>query len=212
MRVYVRFTSLLLLAALWGCSSTVVVPVPPRMELARYATLGVVEFDSNADPAINAQATRQFQEQIHAAQPGTRLIALGHRGTVLAAIGAAQLDANALQRIGQKYGVDAIFFGEIVYSDPRTDVTITDINRLAGRVSTEIKGDISSQLMETRTGASVWSSSAWAKRQIGRVSVSTDYGVNAKMNNADPRVEMLPALVFHLTEDFRPSTVRRRVD
>ncbi len=182
------------------------------MDLNHYGTLGVIEFDSNADRAINAQARRQFEEQIHAAQPGTRLIALGNRWAVLAAVGGAQFDVSALQKIGQNYGVDAVFSGEIVYSDPKTDVTLTDLNRLSGRVSTEIKGDISSRLMGTKTGAGVWSSSAWAKRQIGRVTVSTDRGVNARMNSSDPREEMLPALVFHLTQDFRPSTARRRVD
>lgn len=137
MRAHARSSSLRLLTLLWGCTSTVVVPVPPRIDLSRNGTPGVIEFDSNAD------------------------------GT---------------------------------------------INRLNGRVSTEFEGDVSSRLMETKTGASVWSSSAWAKRQIGRVTVSTDRGVNARMNSSDPRQEMLPALVFHLTQDFRPSTVRRRVD
>ena len=29
--------------------------------------------------------------------------------------------------------------------------------------------------------------------------------------NSDPRAEMVPTLVFHLTQDFRPSSTRQRV-
>jgi hypothetical protein len=71
MRRSVGIALLLSLAMLWGCSHTVLVPVPPRMDLHAFGTLGVVEFASNSDPAINAQATREFEAHIHAAQPGT---------------------------------------------------------------------------------------------------------------------------------------------
>jgi hypothetical protein len=209
MRRIAGLTLLLSLAMLWGCSRTVVVPVPPRMDLKSFGTLGIVEFASNADLAINARATREFQAHIHSAQPGTRLLELGSREAVLAAVGSRQLDAAALRKIGEKHGVDVIFLGDIAYSEPKTDVTITDITKLEGRVRTEVRGDISSRLVETRTGASVWSSSAWAKRQVGRVSVSAEQGVSGTMRNSDPREEMVPALVYHLTQDFRPSSVRQ---
>src|SRR5688572_17990803 len=117
MRTYAGFTLLLSLAMLWGCSSTVLVSVPPRMDLKSYGTLGIVEFGSNSDGAINVHATRQFQQQIQAAQPGTPFIELGNRAAVLAAVGGKQFDVDALRRIGEKYGVAAIFLGDIVYSE-----------------------------------------------------------------------------------------------
>ena len=209
MRTYAGFTLLLSLAVLCGCSSTVLVPVPPRMDLKSYGTLGIVEFGSNSDAAINAHATRQFQEQIQGAQPGTRFIELGSREAVLAAVGGRQLDVDAFRKIGERYGVAAIFVGDIAYSDPKTDVKLTDLTRLEGGVRAEIKGDISSRLVETRTGASVWSNSAWARRQIGRLSVSAEHGVSGGMSKSNPREEMVPALVYQLTHDFRPSSVRQ---
>ena len=210
MRKYTRFT-LLSLAMLWGCSSTVLVPVPPRMDLHDYRTLGIVEFASNADPAINTHATRQFQEQVQAAQPGTPFVELGNRETVLAAVGGRQLDADTLKQIGQKYGVEAVFLGDITYSEPKTDVNVTDLTKLEGGVRTEVRGDISSRLVDTRTGASVWSSSAWARRQVGRLSVSAEQGVSGAMSNSNPREEMVPTLIYHLTQDFRPTSVRQKV-
>jgi hypothetical protein len=210
MHKYAGITLLLSLAMLWGCASTVLVPVPPRMDLKSYGTLGIVEFASNADPAVNAHATRQFQEQIQAAQPGTPFVDLGSRDAVLAAVGGRQLDVDTLKKIGAKYGVAAIFLGDIAYSEPKTDVNLNDLTKLEGSVRTEVRGDISSRLVDTRTGASVWSSSAWAKRQIGRLSVSGEQGVSGGMSKSNPRDEMVPALVYHLTEDFRPTSVRQR--
>jgi hypothetical protein len=207
-----RVTALALLI-LAGCSSTrtEVVDVPPRVDLKSYGTLGVIEFASNYDAATNARATRDFEAQIHAAQPGTRLLDLGGRDALLAGVGARQLDADALRRIGAKAGVDAILVGEIVYSDPKTDVRINDLSRLDGAMRTEVRGDLSVRLVETRSGASVWSASSWARRQVNRVSVSMTQGVNASSSDSDPRSEMVPALVLHATEDFRSTTVRRTV-
>lgn len=208
MRSYLRL-ALLSLAALCGCSSTVVVPVPPRMDLKSYGTLGIIEFSSNAGAGVNAQATRRFQEQIQAAQPGIPFIELGTREAVLAAVSSSKLDAEALRKIGAKHGVAAVFVGEIVYSEPKAEIRLKDLTALEGGVRAEMRGDISSRLVETRTGASVWSSSAWARRQIGRLNVSAERGVSGAMSKSDPREEMVPALVYQLTHDFRPGSVRQ---
>jgi len=203
---------LVALAILAGCTRTQLVSVPPRIDLSRYGTLGVVEFASNAGAAVNAKATREFQQHIHAAQPGTPLLELGSRETVLAAVGARELDAAALKKIGAKYGVDAVFLGEIVYSDPQTKVQIRDLTRLEGSAKTTLRGDMSARLLEARSGASVWSSGSWATRTIGGVSVSAERGVSGGVRQGDPRELMVPAMLNHLTEDFRPGTVRRRAN
>lgn len=210
MRTYAAFVILLALVVQWGCSRTVLVPVPPRMDLKSYGTLGIIEFASNSDPAISNYATQQFQEHVQGAYPGTPILELGNRETVLAAVGATQFDADAITKIGKKYGVTAVFLGDLVYSEPKTDIRVTDIKRLEGGVRTEIRGDMSTKLMETQSGASVWSSSTWEKRQIGSVSLSTRRGVSATVGDSNPRKDMVPALILHLTQDFRPKLVRQR--
>jgi hypothetical protein len=204
-----RYAVIAMLALLAACSSnTVLVSVPPRMDLRGYGALGIVEFASN-EPGTAAHATRRFQEEVQAAQPGTPFLELGDRQAVLAAVGASELDATAVRRIGEKYGVRALFVGELVYSEPRVDVKIVDITRLQGGVRADVRGDISGRLLDTATGASVWSSSAWAHRQVANLHVSADQGIGGGMSQANPREEMMPALVYHLTQDFRPSTARR---
>jgi hypothetical protein len=207
-----RLVSILAIALLAACARTERVQVPPRVDLAAHGTLGVVEFASNGGPALEARAPRDFQARIHGAQPGTRLVDLGSREKVLAAVDARDFELDALKRIGAKYGVDAVFLCDVTYSDPKTRVKITDLARLAGSANTSIRGDMSCKLVETGSGASVWSSGAWATRQIGRVSVSAERGVVATGDSEDPREAMLGAMLGHLTDDFRPSTVRQRAN
>jgi len=206
MNKYVVVTALAMLGA---CSHTVLVPVPPRVELQGYGTLGIVEFGSNSERGISARATRQFQEQVQAAQPGTRFIDLGDRQALLASLGVKQLDPAAMRKIREKYGVGAIFLGDIAYSQPRVDVNIGDLTKLEGGMRAEMKGELSAQLLETASGASVWSSSGWVRRPLGSVSLSAEHGVSGGMRNSDPREEMVPALVREVTQDFRPTTVRQ---
>jgi hypothetical protein len=202
---------LLPLAMLLGACSqpTVMVSVPPRMDLKNYPTLGIVDFTSGPERALGTRAARQFQEQVQAAQPGTRFIELGDRDALLAAVGARQLDVSALRKIGEKYGVAAVFFGELAYSEPTIDVKLMDLTKLEGGMRAEMKGDISSRLVETATGASVWSRSAWARRQIGGVTVSAEQGVSGGARSSNPREAMVPTLVYQLTHDFRPTSTRQ---
>lgn len=201
-----------LAATIVACSHTrtVVVQVPPRVDLKPYGTLGIIDFSSNGERTLSTQATRQFQEQVQEAQPGTRFLELGNRDAVLAGIGARDFNPEALRRIGEKYRVNAVVLGEIVYAEPRTDIKVADITKLEGGMRSELRADISGRLLETQTGASIWTRSAWSKRQIGTLSVSAERGVSGSMKS-NPREEMVPSLVYQLTHDFRPSSVRERV-
>ena len=197
-------------APMLGCSHThtVLVPVPPRVDLRPYGTIGIVDFTSNGERATGSQAMRQFEEQVQEAQPGTRFLELGSRDAVLAGVGSSELNPESLRRIGQKYGVKAVILGEVVYSEPRTDIKVADITRLEGGVRSELRADISGRLLETASGASVWTRSSWTKRQLGTLSVSAERGVSGRLAKTDPREEMVTTLVYHLTHDFRPTTVR----
>lgn len=209
MRLSTMFALLLPLATLWGCASQpATVTMLPRVDLQGYK-LGLVNFASNSDATINAQATREFESHLQTAQPGARIVELGSRETLLAAVDSRELDAKALRKIGRKYGVDAIIVGNLNYSEPKTDVKASDVAQPEGGARAELRGDIAYTLMETRTGDSVWSNSAWARRPLGRVKVSAEQGANGAMRGAsNARVEMLPSLVYDLTEDFRPSAAR----
>ena len=203
MRWSTTFALLRSLATLWGCSSQpVTASVLPRVDVQSYGKLGLVSFASNSDPTINAQVTREFESNVRAAQPGTRMVELGSRESLLAAVGCRELDAQALRKIGAKYGVDAIIVGNLNYSEPKAEVIQPEDG---ARV--KLRGDIAYTLMETRTGDSVWSSLAWASRPLGRVKVAAEQGMSGAMRGpSNPRAEMVASLVYDLTGDFRPSS------
>jgi hypothetical protein len=205
-----RITILALLAVFLGACAqpTVLVTVPPRVDLARYATLGIIDFTATPDRALGPRTARAFEEQVQAAQPGTRFIDLGDRESLLASVGARQLDPRTLKKIGEKHGVAAVFIGELAYTEPTVDVKLTDLAKLEGGVRADMKGEVSARLVETASGASVWSRSTEARRQIGGVRVSAEQGVSGGMRSSNPREAMLPALVYQLTHDFRPTTHR----
>ena len=99
----------------------------------------------------------------------------------------------------------------VAFSEPTVDVKLSDLTKLEGGMRAEMKGEVSARLIETASGASVWSRSTEARRQIGGVRVSAEQGVSGGMRSSNPREAMLPSLVYQLTHDFRPTTQRQPV-
>ena len=217
-RLVKLFFSMVLLSAaiLDGCGGGAryaTVQVPPEVNLLGYETIGVIEVGSNADGAINRYATERFQSTIQSAQPGTRLIELGSMESVLGAVGARELDADAVRRIGARYRVAAVFQGEITYSQPKVNLGgIADMMSAQGSATVQMRGEMFAKLFETKTGASVWSNSSWATRQVGGVSVSREHAIAGSVQSSDPRHEMVGTLVHEVTTGLRPSTARQRIN
>ena len=55
MKAYVG-AGIMVAALLSACSRTVMVPVAPRMDLKGYATVGIVDFNSNSERAIRERS------------------------------------------------------------------------------------------------------------------------------------------------------------
>jgi len=217
MRLRSTFTrlSLLLLLSLPGCGGNyVTVRVPPDVDLRSYENIGVIEIASNADQGTNRYATERLQSLVQSAQPGTRLVELGTEASVLAAVGARQLDADAFRKIGTRFGVAAVFQGRIDYSDPKVKVSggITDFAMGQGSARAEMRGDMFVKLVETKSAASVWSNSSWATRQLGGVQMSSGGQVTGSVQSTDPHRDLVPSLVREVTTGLRETTARKRVD
>jgi hypothetical protein len=214
--VKLLFSVLLVSAALLdGCgggASYVTVRIPPEVDLVSYGPIGIIEIGSSAGAALGRYATERFQSSIQSAQPGTRLIELGSTESVLAAIGASQLDADAVRKIGAQYHVAAVFQGQVTYSEPKVNVGgVTDLRSAVGSARVEMRGEMFAKLLETKTGASVWSNSSWATRQLGGINVSRD-AITGALQSPDPRHDMVPVLVNEVTTGLRESTARRRAN
>jgi hypothetical protein len=197
-----------LLALSVSCASRPEQPaeyVPPRLDLARYESLGVAEFAGNAKLGLGASATEQFIAAIHAAQPGTPLLELG----AIAGAGNNKLAAETIREIAARERVGAVFVGEISESKSKPRVAI-DPSFATGRVASERKARISVRLLDGVSGATVWSASS--ERTIPVVGMNGAFGElpSVRTTPADEaRAILVRDLVEDVTFDFRPQWVRR---
>ena len=196
-----------------SCTKTVRVYYPPRLDLTQYGRLGMITFSDNAQPSVAGYVTEQFENQIHSAQTGVPILELGTEYQVLRSVGANQMDPAAVQKIGKKYKVSAIFVGNINYSDIKADVNLEDIADFKGSVKTTLNAILSAKLVETEAGATIWSNSTSWKRKLGGLSVSEDAGVSVGTEGyEDAYRKLVPDMVYDITRDFRGRYIRKQVD
>jgi len=194
-----------------ACSSSRMVQVPPRVDLAALGTIGMIEFRSQANHAdLSQQTNRQFLTQIQAAQPGVPVLELGNESRVLTAIGSQELDPATLRAIGEKHEVDALIFGVLEAREVKPKVGIgSGLGSLNARA--EIEGTLTAKMYDTHTGATLWTCATTDRRTIASLSVSGG-GVSGggSADAADARADLFEELVLRATGDFRASWMRVR--
>lgn len=196
-----------ILTATLGCGSKVM--IPPVIDLKQHEVIGIIEFRSSSEGELGPLATRKFIEMARKDQGIVRIVELGSEVEVLNEIGSSRLDQAAFKALGQKYQVSTIITGELLVSDVRPDITITPGGGFMN-FGAEVDASLSAQMVETATGASIWSSSANATKSVGNVSVfgGKDFSFDAE----DPEKaygKLIDALVEEITKDFRVTWERR---
>lgn len=191
---------------LTACSSSRTVQVPPRVDLAEFGAVGLIEFSSSrvADD-LRQEANREFLAAIQAAQPGTPVLELGEERRLLDEVQGSSLNPEALRAIGQKNGVDVILYGVLDAKEVRPKLSVgTGLESLSARA--EIEGSLIAKMIDTRTGATLWSCSASDRRTLAALSVSGGGVTGAGANHPDEaRSELFRSLVVRATSDFRPT-------
>jgi hypothetical protein len=177
--------------------------VPPRVDLARWSTLGIIDFASPTSPGLGAIAAREFLVAIHSAQPGTPVLELGAEPRVLAALGAAALDADAIRALGAKYRVDAVVIGSLEAQTAAPGFAFDSNARWVG-ASAELDGGLGARIVDTQTGATVWSTLARATEPLGRVEISASGVSGIGSGSADEaKLRLVRDLVERATPEFR---------
>lgn len=205
---------LLLTAVLSGasCSRTVLVTVPPRVDLGAYSTVGVIRFETDGLSPAEPDVTQRFLASVQAAQPGVRLLELGPQHAVLRAVDCPTLDFEAIRAVGARFGVDAVLSGRLTVSPVQPSFSVRpDLSALNARAS--VNGALQGTLRETSRGATVWTngaSGAWNLASIGLDAQGVPtYG---RVADADrKRDQMVGELVHAATHDFRFGYRRQRV-
>ena len=190
-----------------NCGKRVI--VSPRIDLKNYEIVGIIEFTCTNEGELGPLATRKFTEAIREDQGMIRIIDLGTKKEVLKKIGHVKLDKDAYEAIGQEFDVKTFFVGEVVVSNIRPKINIGLGLELVS-FSAEIDAKLNAKMIGTPTGASIWSSSASATREVGNVSLLG--GKIFAFNAEDPDEaygDLVDYLAYRTTRDFRVTWERR---
>ena len=188
-----RVVCLLLACFVLGCASKPKVLIPPRVDLGSFGNLALVEFTATGGERLGVIASREFLTAMQSAQPGTPVLELGDE------VPGGRLDVRALRAIGERYHVDAVVVGELEAHHVKPNVSFDSAVRWV-TASAQLEGIMNARILDTRTGATLWSSGARATREIARVDLSN--GNVAGKTPDDARQELVEALVGTTTADF----------
>jgi len=209
LRTFIIFLgSLVVGLSAFGCAHTVVVEIPPKIDLQPYKTIGIVEFTSNSGENLNQIATQKFMGVIQNAQPQVRFLELGPEDQLVKKLGRNSLDIEAIKAIEKKYGVSSIFTGSFEISDVKPKVSIgTDLSSV--RASAVVNISMVSKHWDTVSGATIWSNSRqghWKVAGINSNSKDISFSVNTP---EDQYGRYLEELAFAVTDHFRPHYEKR---
>jgi hypothetical protein len=212
MRKALAIVAMVLVSAAAGCGSARIrVMVPPRIDLKAHEVIGVIEFNCSAENELGPLGTQRFIDAARQDQGMVRIVKLGTEGEVLEAVGQDRLDPAAFKAAGQKYGVQTIVTGDLVFSEVRPKVSIGRSLTHIG-VAADVEATLTVQMVEAASGASLWSRSAGATERIGGASFSKDSVGLAVDDPENAYVRLVNGLVYAVTPDFRPTWEWRRVE
>jgi hypothetical protein len=203
----------LLLVVTFGCGGVArqyrTVQIPPRVDLRQHEMIGLIEFDSKEESELASLTSKRFVDMARRDQGLVRMIDLGTVEDAMRAVGQESWNPETFKAIGRTMNVQTILIGELKISDPKPRVNIGAALR-SGSVDAEIKVVLEVQLIETATGASLWSRTAQRGKSIGHISGGK--GQPLMVGVEDPErayADLIESLVAEVTKDFHVSWERR---
>ena len=199
--------------AILCCAHTAMVTIPPVVDLSSYGAVGLVDFVSQSPGQLGKDATRKFINNLHAAQPGMRILEIGGQADILRELGYDKLDFQSIKAIGKHFGVAAVVTGTVELSQPQPDISAsTYLKGLTAAVKAKVKGSMSAELRETASGATTWSNSSSGTWTVGGLSLDSNGGISAGYSYPkEKQDEILVELVRALNGDFWPSYEKRNI-
>ncbi len=197
----------LLITTFSACGTKVM--VPPRIDLADHEVLGVVEIRSSVRGELGSLTTRKLIDAVRRDQGMVRILRLGTERQLLGELGVRRLDEAAFRRLGASREIKSVLVGELTISDVRPNISISPGFEMAS-ISGEVDATLSIELVETATGASLWSASANETESVGHISVFG--GRNFTFDAPDPERaygKLVNSLVSVVARDFQVSWVRQ---
>ena len=179
------------------------VTLAPRIDLTEHQIIAVVEFDSSTAGELGPLATRRFTDMARRDQGLVRMMNVEPD--------TAQRNQAAFKQLGQRYDARTILVGSLEVSDIRPNLSIANTLR-SGSLTANVDATLTVDLIESSTGASIWSASARTTRTVGHINVFD--GKHFTFDAEDPEQaygELIDTLVARVTSDFRSTYVRRPI-
>jgi hypothetical protein len=205
--------SMALAMLILGCSSTktVLVPVPPRIDLRGFDAIGMIDFAPESVDKLGHTATQQFMSAIHAEQPGVRFLELGSLERLLGQARRERIDPETVRLFGMQHKVDSVFTGTYEVSESLPQVSV-DKDLPSMRASAKVKMSLTVRQWDTKTGATIWTKTRQGEWPVAKMKVETGRSVGVKMSDSRERYdEFMQQLVRAVTSDFAVQYERRPI-
>jgi len=202
------FLTILLLV---GCTHRQKVMVPPRIVLTPFNNIGIIDFSSNINDSLQQTVTQNFMQRAQSAQPGVRFLELGPMAAILTSFGADHLNPDILMALAGKYHVNAVFTGHLEISEVKPKIRW---NAVATTVKAEayLEGMLTVRLLESGSGAILWTNSSAAKKSVAAISLNRNGPVGVSINDPEAKYgNLVRELVYDCTNDFFPYYVYQEV-
>jgi hypothetical protein len=186
--------------------------VPPEFDLLPYERVGLIRFSvENAEGPLDVLATQVFLETIMRSQRGVQVFELGTLDEVLDKVGAEKLDQEAVQAVGESYGVSSFFYGDIRISDVKPQIDISSlIQTMSVRAAFTIS--LATRLFITETGATAWTDSIMREGTLAQVRITEGMPPFFDIREQGQFYrKIISNMAFDLTRDFRPTRQRLKL-
>jgi hypothetical protein len=202
-RTTTRLLPIAAMLAIAGCAARYeTITYPPRLDLSKHQTIGVVEFSSPDQKELASIVTSRFMESARSDQGLIRMITL-HGG-------AARPTPDQLRALAKEHDLQTIVLGDLRVSKIRPSVSVADLT--SASVSGAVEATLAVEIVDA-TGASLWSATGRTRETIGGVNVHDLKHVDFGGVRPDAAyTEMVDQLVGQVTRDMHSTWERRRVD
>lgn len=207
-KAYRSLPALVLLAGLSaGCGSHRVL-VPPRLDLQPYGKVALVTFSvENAKGSLHELATQRFAEEVLNGQSRIELLEVGTADSLVRRVGETEFGPASAQALGEERDVPAVFVGHLKVSNVKPSGGVLGIG--VPFVNATVSVELLVRLINTKTGGTLWRSSAAASEKVGSVALVGGVPNFAARNPNDAYGQLVNQLVWRVTYDLRPTWEKR---
>ncbi|HEX4627769.1 MAG TPA: hypothetical protein VH137_03185 [Gemmatimonadales bacterium] len=179
------------------------IPDPPQLDLVPYGQIGLVEFTiEKAKGSLQEFATRRFAEEVLSAQHGIEVQELGPADSVLKRVGLSALGPAAAQALGGQRGTPVVFFGHLTVSNVKPRVSLLGLTLPSFQA--DVSAELVVELLSTKTGGTLWRSSATAQEQVGQLALLGGIPYFSAEKPNDAYGQLVNRLVGAVTRDLWP--------